>query len=58
MTEIGKIARLMKETPRTVAAPLIRKMAQFTKVLLIAILCLAALNLILGVVFGYDLIYS
>jgi len=57
-TEIGKIARLMKETPRTVAAPLIRKMAQFTKVLLIAILCLAALNLILGVVFGYDLIYS
>jgi len=57
-TEIGKIARLMKETPRTVAAPLIRKMAQFTKVLLIAILSLAALNLVLGFVFGYDLIYS
>jgi Ca2+-transporting ATPase len=57
-TEIGKIAKLMKETPRAVAAPLIRKMAQFTKVLLIAILCLAALNLVLGVVFGYDLIYS
>jgi potassium/sodium efflux P-type ATPase len=33
-------------------------MAQFTKVLLIAILSLAALNLVLGVVFGYDLIYS
>jgi Ca2+-transporting ATPase len=57
-TEIGRIARLMKEAPRAVSAPLIRKVAQFTRVLLIAILCLAALNLLLGVILGYDLVYS
>jgi len=57
-TELGKIARLMKQTQRADAAPLVRKMAQFTRVLLIAILCLAALNLILGVFLGYDLVYS
>ena len=57
-TEIGKIARLIKETPRAVSAPLIRKVAQFTKVLLIAILCLAVINLVLGVALGYDLVYS
>jgi len=57
-TEIGRIASLMKETPRAVSAPLIRKVAQFTKVLIIAVLCLAVVNLVLGVVLGYDLIYS
>lgn len=57
-TEIGRIASLMKETPRTVSAPLIRKVAQFTRVLIIAVLCLAVLNLIIGVVLGYDLVYS
>ncbi len=57
-TEIGQIARLMKEAPRAVSAPLIRKVAQFTRVLLIAVLCLAALNLVLGVILGYDLVYS
>ncbi len=57
-TEIGKIANLMKETPRAISAPLIRKVAQFTKVLIIAVLCLAVLNLVLGVVLGYDLVYS
>jgi len=57
-TEIGRIASLMKETPRAVSAPLIRKVAQFTRVLIIAVLCLAVLNLIFGVVLGYDLIYS
>ncbi|HEY77490.1 MAG TPA: HAD-IC family P-type ATPase [Dehalococcoidia bacterium] len=57
-TEIGRIARLMKEAPRTVSAPLIRKVAQFTRILLIAILCLAVLNLVLGVILGYDLVYS
>ena len=58
-TEIGKIAQLMKETPRAVAAPLMRKIAEFTKFLVIIVLSLAALNLLLGVVIGgYDLIYS
>ncbi len=57
-TEIGKIASLVKETPRALSAPLIRKVAQFTRVLLIAIIGLAVLNLILGVVLGYDLVYS
>ena len=57
-TEIGKIAELMKET-RTEPAPLMRKMAQFTKVLIIGILVLAALNLILGATLGgYDFVYS
>jgi len=58
-TEIGKIARLMKETPRVVAAPLMRKIAQFTKFLIIAVLTLAILNLLLGVfIGGYDILYS
>ena len=57
-TEIGRIASLMKEAPHAVSAPLIRKVAQFTRVIVIAVLCLAALNLVLGVVLGYDLIYS
>jgi Ca2+-transporting ATPase len=57
-TEIGRIASLMKETERDAPAPLIRKVAQFTKVLIIAILCLAVLNLVLGVILGYDLVYS
>ncbi len=58
-TEMGKIARLMKETPRVIAAPLIRKLAAFTKVLVIVILSLAAINLLLGILLGgYDLVYS
>jgi magnesium-transporting ATPase (P-type) len=57
-TEIGKIATLMKET-KSEAAPLIRKMAQFTKFLIIAIMILAAINLVLGATLGgYDLVYS
>jgi Ca2+-transporting ATPase len=58
-TEIGKIAMLMKETTRAADAPLMRKMAQFTRFLVIAILALAAINLILGATLGgYDLVYS
>ena len=56
-TEFGKIAKLMKET-RKITTPLMRKIAEFTKFLIIAILALAAVNFILGVVFEYDLIYS
>jgi len=58
-TEIGKIAKLMKETPRAVSAPLIRKIAQFTRLLVVVVLILAAINLLLGITLGgYDLAYS
>ena len=56
-TEFGKIAKLMKET-RKITTPLMRKIADFTRFLIIAILALAALNFILAIVFKYDLIYS
>ena len=56
-TEIGRIAELMKETKR-ITTPLMRKMAQFTKFLVIAILAIAALNFILAIVFGYGFMYS
>ncbi|MFC1919642.1 cation-translocating P-type ATPase [Chloroflexota bacterium] len=59
MTEIGKIARLMKEGPRAVSAPLVRKIAQFTKLIVIVTLVLAAINLLIGVFLGgYDMVYS
>ncbi|GAI44300.1 unnamed protein product, partial [marine sediment metagenome] len=56
-TEFGKIAALMKET-RKIITPLMRKIADFTRFLIIAILALAAVNFILAIVFKYDLIYS
>ena len=57
-TEIGRIASLMKET-KAEPAPLMRKMAQFTRVLVIGILILAAGNLVLGATLGgYGLAYS
>ena len=58
-TEIGKIAQLLKETPRIATTPLMRKMAEFTKALVIGILVLAVLNFILGATLGgYDFAYS
>jgi len=58
-TELGRIARLMKETSRAAGAPLMRKMAQFTKLLVIAVLVLAAVNLVLGAALGdYDIVYA
>ena len=56
-TEFGKIAKLMKAT-RKITTPLMRKIAGFTRFLIIAILALAAFNFILAVVFEYDLVYS
>ena len=56
-TEFGKIAKLMKET-RKIVTPLMRKIGDFTKFLIIAILALAAVNFILAVVFKHDLVYS
>jgi Ca2+-transporting ATPase len=53
-TEIGKIARLIKETPRVTSAPLIRKIAQFTRLLVIVVLILAAVNFLVGITLGGD----
>lgn len=56
-TEIGRIAELMKET-RDTTTPLMRKMADFTRLLVIAILAIAAINFILAVLFGFPPVYS
>jgi magnesium-transporting ATPase (P-type) len=56
-TEFGKIAKLVKET-RTVATPLQKKIADFTRVLIIAILIIGSINFLIGYLFGYDLIYN
>ncbi|KAF5417949.1 MAG: Potassium-transporting ATPase ATP-binding subunit [Candidatus Methanophagaceae archaeon] len=55
--EIGRLAELMKAT-RKITTPLMRKMADFTRFLVIAILAIAALNFILAVLFGFPLEYS
>jgi len=56
-TEFGKIAKLVKETKK-VATPLQRKIAAFTKFLVIAILTLGGINFLLGYFFGFSAIYS
>ncbi len=56
-TEFGKIAKLVKEA-KGVATPLQRKIAAFTKFLLIAVLALGGVNFLLGYLFGFSLIYS
>ena len=53
-TEIGRIAKLIKETEKIVT-PLTRKMADFTRVLVIAILAITVLNFILAVWFGIEM---
>ncbi|MEA2053127.1 MAG: HAD-IC family P-type ATPase [Euryarchaeota archaeon] len=55
--EIGKIAKLMKET-QEITTPLMRKMADFTRFLIIAILSIAALNFIVSLLFGFPLEWS
>lgn len=56
-TEFGKIASLVRTT-QSVITPLQRKIADFTKILIIAILCVGAVNFVLGSLFGYSLAYS
>jgi len=56
-TEFGKIAKLMKET-RKVVTPLQKKIAAFTKTLMIAILILGGVNFLLGYFFGFTPVYS
>jgi len=56
-TEFGKIARLVKETHKA-TTPLQKKLATFTKSLMVAILGVGVINFILGYWFGIKLSYS
>lgn len=56
-TEFGKIAKLVKETKKS-DTPLQKKIAAFTKFLVIFILSLGAINLLLDFILGFDLMYS
>jgi len=56
-TEFGKIASLMQETPKIVT-PLVRKINEFTRFLIVAILIIAAANFALGVWFDFPVGYS
>jgi len=55
-TEIGKIAGMMEETKR-VTPPIVKKIADFTKFIIIACVSFGIINLILGTVLGYDIGY-
>ncbi|MBV1730357.1 MAG: HAD-IC family P-type ATPase, partial [Methanobacterium sp.] len=56
-TEMGKIAEIMKGT-QEIMTPLTRKMEEFTKVIVMAILLVALVNFALSAWFGFGLIYS
>jgi Ca2+-transporting ATPase len=55
-TEFGKIAGLMKETKRVVP-PITKKIADFTKFVIIACVSFGVVNFILGRVLGYEVGY-
>ena len=56
-TEMGKIAEIIKET-QEIVTPLIRKMEEFTKVIVIAILTVALINFVLSALFGFGLLFA
>ncbi len=56
-TEFGRIATMMQATPRIVT-PLVRKIDEFTRFLIVTILVIAALNFGLGVLFEFPVGYS
>jgi P-type Ca2+ transporter type 2C len=56
-TEFGRIAVLMKET-RAAPTPLQRKLADFSRFLVYAILVLAAINFAMALLFGYKASYA
>ncbi|MFA5500560.1 MAG: HAD-IC family P-type ATPase [Candidatus Omnitrophota bacterium] len=56
-TEFGKIAKFMKETTKIIT-PLMRKIAEFIRFLMITIAILAVLNLLLALLFKYTLVYA
>ena len=53
-TELGRIAKLITETEK-ITTPLTRKMAEFTRILVIAILIITVLNFALAVWFGIEI---
>ena len=53
-TELGRIAKLITETEK-ITTPLTRKMAEFTRILVIAILIITVLNFVLAVWFGIEI---
>ncbi len=55
-TELGKIARIMQETHR-IAPPIVRKIAEFTKFIIIAILSFGVVVFALGLGLGYEFAY-
>ncbi|KAF5417232.1 MAG: Copper-exporting P-type ATPase B [Candidatus Methanogaster sp.] len=56
-TELGRIAKLIKDTKKTVT-PLTRKMEEFTRFLIIAILSITVINFALAIWFDYGMIYA
>ncbi len=56
-TEIGRIAKLIQKTKKIVT-PLTKRLADFTRYLVIAILLITVLNFILAIWFGYDAVYA
>ncbi|MGI9571369.1 MAG: cation-translocating P-type ATPase, partial [Desulfobulbia bacterium] len=56
-TEFGKIAVLVKTTDM-VETPLQKKVREFTRTLIIAILGIGGINFFLGYIFGYEPVYS
>jgi magnesium-transporting ATPase (P-type) len=57
LTEFGKIAVLVKTTDM-VETPLQKKVREFTRTLIIAILGIGGINFFLGYIFGYEPVYS
>lgn len=55
-TEIGKIAGMMQETER-ITPPIMKKIASFTRFLIIVIPLFGAINFIIGLLFGYKAEY-
>ncbi len=56
-TEFGKIASLVKHT-KTSETPLQKKISEFSKTLIIAIVSVGTFNFVLANLFGYPMIYS
>jgi calcium-translocating P-type ATPase len=56
-TEFGKIASLVKHT-KTSETPLQKKISEFSKTLIIAIISVGTFNFVLANLFGYPMIYS
>ena len=55
--EIGRIAKLIKETEK-ITTPLTRKMEEFTRFLIIAILSITVINFALAIWFDYGMVYA